>query len=184
MDPWRHLLPLLLLPSVLLGCATGEDRLQAFTVTLVEVSDCEQVEQAPVSCVDPADLTVVRQQVRWWIETLDDDIFMLYDEGGRALPGVRFANNGTVLTEICVGGGGDCLFARSTASNSDRVPGCVLTEQYVVDATQLAADLQGEVLEIAYTDERCPSSYIAERRVSIKGLRDEEEIPARARYAP
>lgn len=184
MYPWRKLRHLLLFPAALLGCAAEEDRLQSFTVTLVGVSDCEQVEQAPVSCIDPTELSVVRQQVRWWIETIDDDIFMLYDERGRAVPGVRFANNSTVLTGACEGGGGDCLFARTTATDSDRVPGCAVTEQYVVDVTYIDEELRGEVLELAYTEDTCPTFYLAERRVSIEGLRDEEEIPARERYAP
>lgn len=184
MDPWRSLWLFPLFPAALLGCAAGEDRLQSFTVTLVGVSDCAQVEQAPVSCLDPAELSAVRQQVRWWVEMLDDDIFMLYDQSGRAVPGVRFANNGRVLTGACEGGGGDCLFARTTTTDSERVPGCEVTEQYVVDVTHVDDELQGELLELAYTEETCPTLYLAERRVRIEGLRDDEEIPARARYAP
>ncbi|MFZ9886726.1 MAG: hypothetical protein ACO3JL_04410 [Myxococcota bacterium] len=170
--------------AAFVGCGASEDTLQSFTVNLVGLSDCEQVQQTPVACVDPAEISVVRQRVRWWLELLDDDIFMLYDDAGRALPGVRFRNNGTVLTGTCVGGGGDCLFARSTSTDDARLPGCVVTQQYVIDVLQVDDDLEGELVEIAYTDDQCSTLYLAERRVAIEGTRNEEQIPARERFAP
>lgn len=177
-------LTLLAIALPLSACGGDEDPLEAFTVTLTPVSDCEQVGQGAVNCVDESELSAVSVTGRWVFDYVGADTFVLLTEDGRTLPGVYFSNDGRVVTTACTGGGGVCHFARVRASGEDAQSGCVRQEQRLVDLTISDGQLVGELFDESFTDEGCETAVVSQLRVSLSGTRVDEDVRAREEYAP
>ncbi len=187
-SPWTSLARGLALVAVaalpLPACGGEEDDLAAYEVTLTPRSDCEQVGQGGVNCVDEVELASVSRSGRWLFDYRGPDTFVLLTEDGRTLPGVYFANDGRVSTTSCTGGGGVCHFARVRSSGEDPQSGCPREQQHLVDLAVVDGVLTGELFDEAFTAEGCATPIIRQLRVTLEGVLLDEAVPARAEYAP
>lgn len=177
-------LTLVVISLSLSACGGDEDTLAAFDVTLTPFSDCEQVGQGGVNCVDESALRAVSVQGRWLFDYRGPDTFVLLTENGRTVPGVYFSNDGRAVTSVCTGEGGVCHFARVRSSGEDPQSGCPRESQRLIDLTVMNGALSGELFEEAFTAEGCETSIIRQVRVELSGSLVDETVSAREEYKP
>lgn len=174
----------LVLPLALALAACGDDdTLEAYSVRLTPISDCEQSGVGAVNCVDESQLSSVHVTGRWLFDYRGSDTFVLLTQDGRTLPGVYFANDGRVQTSACTGGGGVCHFARVRSAEDEPGSGCLRQQQRLVDLTVVDGELSGVLFDETFTDDACDAPFVRQLRVALSGTLVEEDVLAREEYA-
>jgi len=164
----------IILLALLSGCGPS---LVAFEVTEVKTSDCTQNASNQVQCFDPESLSIAQNIGRWTIDYTGDK-FVLTTASGETMPGLHFSDNGRVISDTCIGEGGQCHFARTRVDSLDPASGCFVIEDRVIDVRVVEGVLSGTRSEVRFI-EGCDQASVREVVTNVSGEVLDEPVLAR-----
>ncbi len=184
----RHVTPLLaafcgILCVVAAGCGP-RNALDGFDVVVQKTSECTVTGDFSRQCEDVAVLAQTSLEARWYVEIADDDASVtVTTHEGRTLPGLRFANDGSVISvDGCAGEGGNCVFVRrrfSTTDNNNNGCGTFGELIFVGHAPDDDPErLTGFFSDVSGNTAECGTQTVNEVVFSVDGRR--VEVPARS----
>lgn len=175
------LLALVALLTPALACDDGSSvALDAFDVTITQVSQCTVTGQFARNCDDPAVLGQTTLQARWFLERADDGVSVaVTTHEGRTIPGVTFDNDGAVIAvDGCNGEGGRCVFVRRRFESADANNNNCATFGELIFVGHFPSDepdhLVGRFSDVAGNTEECGTPTVNEVAFSVDGTKVEQ----------